>query len=179
MENEEELAQPRQPSFSQSMHNYGSNIVFLTNTESELRRMEMSFRNMVVDSDGNIQQKGAPLMNEFGISCVLGVAQSVINRITILNELQDSDIDAIRDYMADTLAIDLMINSEAYGIISLEVARDKIYTEVVITAHLCMKRAAQGGDRRFWKGSVLEQHTKIEGGTKKSWLGAINPWGGK
>jgi len=43
-----------------------------------------------------------------------------------------------------------------------------------------MKRSSEEGERRFWKGSVQEVHTRVENQAKKGGglLGFINPWKG-
>ena len=159
------------------MHLYGSSIVLLTNPESEIGRMELTFRNVRVNKDGKIVYVGASLMNDDGIASVIGTIQTIVNQVTILSNLSKTDIPILMDFLGDTLARDLMINRVKYDIKSFA-ARDKIYFTALTSSYITMKRAFEEGDKRFWKGSVQEIHTKSEVGNQGggSMLSKLNPW---
>jgi len=156
---------------------YGSSIVLLTNPENELNKMEMTFKNVRPDKDGNLVSAGTPLMNDYGINSVIGTVQTIVNQITILSNLDDKHISSLMDFLGDTLSRDLMINRVDYGISSFA-ARDKIYFTALSSAFITMQRAYKEGDKRFWKGSVQEIHTKTDnsGMGKKGLFGNLNPW---
>ena len=106
---------------------------------------------------------------------VLGLVQSILSRITILSNLEQKEIISLIDFLADTLARDLMVNRLAYGIVDVSV-RDKIYFNTLAQAFICLKRAFEEGDRRFLKGSSQEINTRVEtsnmsGGFLKGLLG--------
>ena len=116
-----EMEQQQQPQvrsspYASPMHQYGSAIMFLTNPENELHRMELTFRSMRVDADGNPISAGTPLMNEHGISSVIGTIQSLVNQVTVMSNLSKNDIPNLIDFIGDTLAKDLMMNKHEYGI---------------------------------------------------------------
>ena len=169
--------QIRPSPYMSPMHMYGSSIVLLTNPESELAKMELTFRNVRLDKEGRIIFKGEPLMNDSGITSVIGTIQSIVSQVTILSNLSKNDINVLIDFLGDTLARDLMINRKEYGIKSFS-SRDKIYFTALSTGYITMKRAFEGDDKKFWKGSVQEILTKSEigGGGKPSILSRLNPY---
>lgn len=162
----QEVPQVRSTPYASPMHQFGSSILFLTNPENDLHKLELTFRGMILDKDGNPKQVGQPLMNEEGISSVIGQIQSIVSQNTIMGELKHPEIIALLDFLGDTLAKDLMQNRIKYDIKSFS-ARDKIYFSALTTAFITMKRSSDGGERRFWKGSVQEVHTRVESPAKK------------
>lgn len=160
---------PGQPNFSSPINNYAGTIITMTNPEDELYKLELTLRNNILDRDGNAKRAGEPLMNEEGISAVVGLVQSIVNRVTIMSNLKDQEIRMLMDVMADTLARDLMMNRVVYGI-KTGVSRDRIYSSALMTGFITMKRAFEEGDRRFWKGSQQEITTRVEGGQRQKGL---------
>ena len=154
---------------------FGNSIILLTNPEEETHKAELRFRNIKVLENEKIVKLGDPLMNEYGISQVIGLMESVINRNTVMGWLEDADeVAGIRNFFADTLAKDLMMNREVYGI-NDPTARDRIFFEAVSGVHLCLKRSFKQGERKFWKGSQTDVHHRVtndggQGGIK-NWLG--------
>lgn len=158
------------------IHQYGSSILLLTNPENELNKMELMFRSMRLDKDGNPVSAGDPLMNDFGVHSVLGTIQSVVNQVTVMSNLNKMEIPMLMDFLGDTLAKDLMMNKTEYGIKSVA-SRDKIFFTALTTSFITMKRAFEEGDKRFWKGSVQEITSRVEQtGRKSGILSALNPW---
>jgi len=161
------------------MHLYGSAITTLTNPENELHRMELTFRSAYPDAQGNPILVGEPLMNDYGINSIIGMTQSLVNRISVLSNLEKNEVFILMDFFGDSLSRDLMLNRTMYGVKS-SASRDKIFFTTWSTAYVTLKRAFEEGDKRFWKGSVQEIHSKVEGQTKKGGLlSALNPWGKK
>lgn len=158
--------------------NMSSSIVTLTNPNSELNKMELTLRGQKFNLDGTISETEDPLMNEKGINSVMSQVQNIVNQVTIMSNLEEKEIPMILDFLADTLAKDLMINKEAYGITSLT-TRDRIYFTVLSRAFICMKRAYMGDDKRFWKGTVQEIHTTVDSRQKQGMLGKLTGWGAK
>lgn len=179
--NQMALAQAGKSSpFNSPMNQYGGSIVLLTNPESELYNFELSLRNMVIDKDGNPKSAGDPLLNEEGISTVLGSVQTIVNRNTVLGNLDDGGVDSMRNYFAETLVKTLMMSQVKYEIKSNS-AMEKIYGDAIELVQMCLTRAKDEGERRFWKGSQQEITTRIEGmNTKKKggMLGNVLGWGG-
>lgn len=149
----EYLPEPRQQPFQSPNSQFGSSITILTNPENELYKMELSLRNMMLDKDGNPIRVGDPLLNEDGISSIIGQVQAIISQTTVLSNFdRRAEIEMLVEYLADTMAKDLMVNRIKYGIKSAS-ARDKAYFIAVSSSFICMKRAFEQGEKRFWKGS--------------------------
>lgn len=147
--------------FSSPLQNYGGNILYLTNPDSELHKLELTLRNEVEDDNGELHSRGEPLLNEEGVRSVIGLVQSIVNQVTIMSSLQDWEVESIGDMLADTLARDLMVNRKRYGITNAS-ARDKVFFSVLSTARITMNRGRNESDKRFWKGSTQEITTKVD-----------------
>ena len=174
-ETQEVPPQIRSSPYQSPMHQYGSAIILLTNPENELHRMELTFRGMKLDDEGTAKQIGIALMNDNGVSSVIGTIQSLVNQISIMSNLDKKNISNLIDYIGDTLAKDLMINRISYGIVSVT-ARDKIYQTALSTSFITLKRAFEEGDKRFWKGSVQEIRTSNDNQKSGGFLSSLNPW---
>jgi len=159
------------------MNTYGGSIITLTNPQDELHKMELTLRSMSVDKNGNQTQVGDPLMNELGINSVIGMAQTILSRVTIMSDLNKNEIPMLIDFLGDTLAKDLMMGRIKYEI-ETATARDKIYFTVLTSTFICMKRAFESGDRRFWKGSQQDITHRIENNQQRpSMMSRMFGWG--
>lgn len=148
------------------MNVYGSSIVALTDPDGELIKLEHTLRNTYENEEGNLIYIGDALLNDLGINSVLGIVRSVVNRVTVMSNL-DKEIGLLIDFLGDTLAKDLMQNRKRYHIVDNS-ARDKIFCVCLNTAYICMRRAYQEGDRRFWKGSQQDIRTTVVDDKEKS-----------
>lgn len=164
--------------FSSPMQQYGSSILQLTNPEGEIYKMELTLRSQILDKDGNPQPIGEPLMNDEGISSVIGQVQAVVNQVTIMSNFQDKDLPLLIDFLGDTLAKDLMMNRLKYRI-TTPAARDKVYFAALSTAYVTLKRAVNNGERGFWKGSQQDIRQFIDTGSQSKGILGMLGWGGK
>ena len=165
--------------FMSPLNQYGGTIVQLTNPEGELYKMELTLRSQILDADGNPVQIGQPLLSDEGISSVIGQVQTIINQATVMSNFTDKDIPLLVDYLADTLAQDLMQNRVKYNITNTS-ARSKIFFAACTGSFIILKRAMNNGERGFWKGSQQDIRQIIETGDSKSkgLFGALG-WGKK
>lgn len=165
--------------YASPMHNFAGSIILLTNPDSELHKLELTFRNIILDKKGNQIKVGEPLMNDEGVRSIIGQTQSIVSQVTVMSNLDDRTRDALRDFLADTIAKDLMLNRARYKIRNKS-ARDRIFMESISMAIITMNRAADEGERKFWKGSQQEIFT--HGGPppgKGGLLTRAMGWGGK
>lgn len=165
----------RSSPYASPLHTMGSSIILMTNPENELLKLEWTYRNIYVDKDGNEHNLGSPLMNDIGINSVIGTVQSIINRITIMSNLNKHEIPLLIDFLADTLARDLMRNRVKYEIKN-ESARDRIYFTALSSAFMTMKRAYEEGEKRFWKGSTQEITTRVDSNNNKGMISKLMGW---
>lgn len=170
----EEQPTIRSTPYMSPMHNYAGSIVMLTNPENDLHKLELTFRSLKEGARGELIETGEPLMNELGVSSVMGIIQSIVSQVTIMSNFTKNEIPMLMDFLGDTLARDLMMNRVTYDIKS-PAARDKIYFTALSSSFICMKRAYEEGEKRFWKGSQQEIKTTVESNQKKGWLSSINP----
>ena len=174
---EEGQPQIRSSPYANPMNNYGSSIIAMTNPDDELYKMELTFRSQVIDGNGVAQTVGEPLMNELGINSVIGVVQSLVNRVTVMSNLNKHDVPMLIDFLGDTLAKDLMMNRNKYKI-RTTTARSKIFFTAISTAFVTMKRAYEQGEKIFWKGSQQEITTRVENSSpKKGLFASAMGWG--
>lgn len=176
---------PRIPGVSLSpyqspMYNHGGSILILTDPEDELYKMELTLRSMRLDQKGQPVVAGEPLLNELGVGSVLGQVQSIVNQVTVMSNLSEAEVRLLIDFLGDTLAKDLMLNRVKYDIRNAA-SRDKIYFTALTSGFICMKRAFEEGDRRFWKGSQQEVTFRNEAGNQPTggWFSKLVGWGGK
>ena len=116
-------------------------------------------------------------MNEAGISSVMGQVQAILNQTTIMSNFdKKEEIWLLIDFLADTLAKDLMINRVNYNINSAA-SRSKIYFIAISSTYICMKRAFMQGERGFWKGTeqnirqIIDNQNSSGGGFFSKLLG--------
>lgn len=177
-EQEQQKQQQAQSPYTSPMYQYGSSIMFLTNPEQELFKLELTLRGMKANEGGDAIKIGPALLNDMGVSEILGMTQSIVNQVTILSSLERDDIDTLRDFLGDTLAKDLMVNRTRYDITNTSI-RDQVYFSTIATAFICMKRAQNDtlSDKKFWRNTVQELHTSVQGNDKKKGImSRINPW---
>lgn len=177
MTDEQQQQAIRTTPYQSPMYNYGSSIVMLTNPEDELNQMELTFRSLIVDKDGNTKNLKEPLLNDLGINSVMGQVRAIVSKHSIMGNF-DRDIPMLIDFLADTLARDLMVNRFDYEIRNVA-SRDRIYFVSLTTAYIVMKRGYKEGDKRFWKGSTQEITTRVDGQQKQGLLSRALGWGQK
>jgi hypothetical protein len=120
----------------------------------------------VDDANKEFVKVADPLINNIGINSVISQTQTIVSQVTIMGNLNKNEIPILIDFLGDTLIKDLMVNKLKYGIVSTE-ARDKIHYLAVSSAFICMKRAFEEGDRRFWGKVQQELTTTIKGQEQK------------
>ena len=166
-ESQEQKAVVPPYTLSNPMNSYGSSILYLTNPDGELRKLELTLRNEVEDGEGKVRKLGPPLLNEEGQRSILGLVQACVNQVTIMSSLKEEEVENIGDMLGDTLARDLMINRVNYKITNPS-ARDRIYFSSLATARITMNRGRNESDKRFWKGSQQEITMRSEGERQRS-----------
>lgn len=165
----EPIQQPIQSSPYQSpMNNFGSSILYLTNPENEVFKLELTLRNQIQDKDGGIKQLGEPLLNDRGIGIIIGIVQPMVNQITVMSSLDTKkEIFPLILATSDTL---IKLLATKYKEFDLNPDyRDYILSSFNNITFICMKRAVSDGlsDKKFWRGSVQEIHQQVEGGKKR------------
>ena len=140
--------------------------------------MELTFRSMIIDKEGKATKVGDPLMNELGINSVIGQVQSIVNRVTIMSNLNKNEVPMLIDFLGDTLAKDLMMNRIRYQIKESS-SRDKIFFTALSNAFICMKRAFDEGisDKKFWKGSQQDVTHTLKSDKKEGGMSKVLGWG--
>lgn len=164
-EEQAQAPQVRSSPYQSPMHQFAGSILLLTNPENELYKLELTLRGLV-EAKGELKQNGESLLNDEGVRSVLGQAQALVNRVTVMSNLESTEVANLMDFLADTLAKDLMLNRTFYEIKNAS-ARDRIFYEVLATTFVCLKRAADEGERKFWKGSEQNINTNVGGPVKR------------
>ena len=152
----------------------GSSIILLTNPSDDLFELELKLKGLGENSKGEVIRISDRLVNDQGISEILSCARGAISQVTTLSNLEQKDIDIIRDYLGDELSRLLMINRIRYNMKYPESTRDMIYDTIIIKCVICMKRALSEGERRFWKGSTQEILMRNENKANAGSSGALS-----
>jgi len=163
------------PSMYQSpMYNYPG-ILMLTNPENDLHKMELTFRNMVEDENGQLKSVGEPLMNDQGIRSVMGQVQSLANQISVMSNFSKDMIPVLMMNFGDTLIKDLMMNRVKYDIknstdrcIILNIANNYAYSTLL--------RGLEEGEKRFLGRAQQEIRNIVEQGKQKGAFSSILGW---
>jgi hypothetical protein len=101
---------------------------------------------------------------------------SIVNRNTVMSNLDDKHVKSLYAYFARQLAKDLMVNKDRYEIENNAI-RNMIYADCLELVFNTLRRSFEFGEKKFWKGSTQELHTTINGGAqKKGLLSGLNPW---
>jgi hypothetical protein len=162
--------------FGSPFYQYGSSIQNMTNPKSLLEDLEYQLKGKRKLPGGQIKDISMPLMNEEGINRVMSLVYTIVNRITIMSNLDNNDIGILMLSLSDALIQDLMINGRSYGIKD-SVDKSYIISQCQNVAYVCLKRGLNEGERRFWKGSISETRiTQDQQAQKKGLLSWINPW---
>lgn len=157
-----QAARMAQPYTAPISHMQG-NMIQMTNPEDEIVQMELTLKGIYVDANGQKKELYDPLLNERGVGSVIGHVRSAVNRVSIMSNYTDQDVERIMvDLFGDALIKDLMMNREEYQIKDPS-ARDRILAMGNLIVFSAIKRALEEGDRRFWKGTQQEITTRIEG----------------
>jgi len=178
--------QPQVPSYNETQSYYkapidtlGSSVIILTNPSDVLHEMELALRSIYKDSNNVIHQYDKPLLNDLGISAVMGMAQSLVNRVTVLSNYDRHEINHVMDDFCDVLIKDLMINRIKYEI-TLPTARARIVTMARNICTSCMKRAdiKTISDKKWLRGAIQEISTRVEGNQNRRGgiMSRLNPW---
>jgi hypothetical protein len=177
MEEEQVLQQPQLNAYANPMQHYGTAITTLTDPRRDLDKLELFLKGKKEGRNGETIFVSDPLMNDQGINSILGTVQSIASQTTVMGNMDKHEIPTMMDFLADTLAKDLMMNRVKYGITNAT-ARDSIYFAALSTAFSVMKRAFEEGDRRFWKGSQQDIRTTVvtDGNKKGGLFSRLNPW---
>lgn len=176
MSEEEQQPTIKSTPYASPMTALGGSIILLTNPENDLHNIELMFRGLEHTEAGELVRVGEELMNSTGVSKVIGMAKSTISQTTNLSNLRDKDIEKAMDFLGDTLAKFLMHGRKKYDI-KLPTSRDVIYYTILNKAYICMKRALDEGERRFWKGSQQEITTRVEGQKRSGLMENLIGWG--
>lgn len=154
----------------------GSSVLTLTDPSDNLFRLECTLRGIILDENDQPKYEGQALMNDEGIGNVMGTAQSIVNRVTHMSNLESKEISALMELLADTIIRDLMINRVRYSIKN-GYDRSKIVQIVITESFMCLKRGWHGGERHFLKGSVQEYHTRVDAPSQRRGLFShLNPF---
>jgi hypothetical protein len=172
--------QPAMPFLSPAQQ-YGTSMLQMTNPEGEIAKMELALKSQIVDREGNLKQVGEPLLNEEGLSSVVGQVQAIVNQNSVMSNLTKQMIEMLVLDLANTLIKDLMVNKYKYQCIT-KVARDRIVSISLNTSYICLQRAFEQGERGFWGRIQQEIVQRMEAGGNPSGQGFFQKllgWGNK
>ncbi len=146
--------QPQMPYGAPFQQNNG-NMIYMTNPEEELDKLEANFRGQVLNAKGEYENKFNPVMSDKGVNKVMGMVRAVVNRVTFMSNIDEKRLNSFVEHFADTLIVVLMENKHDFRI-KTDGDRTSIFYQAVTLAHIAALRGLQEGDKRFWKGTSQE-----------------------
>lgn len=163
--------------YQSPMYNYGSSIIVMTDPKDVLYEMELFFRGLA-QSEDKILNVSDPLMNNAGIAAVMGMTRGIVNKITIMGNLDKNEVSIWMEYAAETLAKVLMVNRIQY--LMTTNSRRLVYFKTLSTIYMCLKRPFNEGDRRFWGKAYQEIKSVVDTGrdNRPIWQKAFGIKGG-
>lgn len=98
------------------MQQFGNSVLELTNPDEEMFKMECALRGKSIDINGNLIDLKRPLMNDKGVVAVVGMVQSVVNKVTIMSNLNKTEVPNIMRFFVYGLIEDLLFNASNYEV---------------------------------------------------------------
>lgn len=159
--------------YHSAFYQYGSNILTITNPEDELWELEIKLRNCK-EVDGQLVPIGEPLLNDDGVSSIMGMVKATVNRVVIMSYYDKEEIPKLAMFMCDFLIKELMVNASRYNIKNKH-DRDKIFYMSSMIGYACLKRAFEKNEKNFWRNVVYEVNNKTESvGQQRSLLNPLS-----
>jgi len=145
----------QRPYMSSPRDSLGSAMILMTDTDSEIRKLELFLRGLQEVENKKIIIVGKHLCNDEGVSEVVGMAQSIANKIYQFGHHEREEINNILEFANDAMVKLLMVRKREFDIFD-DAARSSIHYSFMVTIYGCLIRGKEGGERSFWKGTVLE-----------------------
>jgi len=133
-----------------------STMIFMTNPEEELKKIELTLRGLYENDEGEIKRYGKELVNEHGIQAILGLIRSVVSQINIMGQEEGRDVNLIMLDYVDTLIKFLMTQRKEIGLSRAN--RDLVFILAKYPAYFSLRRSLNGGERQFW--GKIQQEVK-------------------
>jgi hypothetical protein len=162
--------------YSSPFYQYGSSIQTMTNPKSLLEDLELYLKGLRKDRKGNVLVVGKPLLNNFGINRIMGLVYSMVNRLTIMSNINKNELPFLMMNFSDAIIQDLMENKAKFDV------KDHVDCTIILNecqnvVFMCIKRGYEEGDRRFWKGSISETRiTQDRNKQNESFINKLNPF---
>lgn len=141
-------------------------MLYITNPEDEIRRLELTMKGMYEDSNGKLISYGKPKMNELGIQSIIGMVRSVVSQINIMGQEDKREVNQIMLDYINTLAKVLMTKWQDFGLNRED--REMVFLYAKYPPYFALKRALDQGERKFW-GKVQQEvkHVVEQNGNNK------------
>lgn len=154
---------------SQYIPQNNANMITMTDPEEVVRRLEATYRGQVLDENGQYNGRYTQIMNEEGVSKIIGLIRSVVSRVTLMSFVDDHTYQQVMFEVGFALHKILMVNRVSFEI-NNNSDRELIKTSALTTCQFCILRALEGGERRFWKGTVQEFSYNVPNQENQSWV---------
>lgn len=165
--------------YSSPFYEQGNSITLLTDPSSSLHKLELGFKGLKEDAEGNlipITDPPSPVMNDLGNNFIITSLISLGNQINVLSNFNTLEVGQLMENFGDSMAFDLMVNHIRYGL-DLQKNGRIVFDTCMRFAFGCLKRGYEEGDRKFWKGSIHEIRQVREGMNRKEGiLTRLNPF---
>ena len=158
--------QQQVPYMSSPRDSLGSAMILMTDTESEIRKLELYLRGLQEKEDKEIIIVGDPLCNDDGVSQIVGMAQTIANKIFQFGHHEREEINNVIEIANNTSVKLLMVRKREFEIFD-DAGRSCIHFAFMMAIYGCLMRGKEGGERSFWKGTTLELRQQSVNSTGK------------
>jgi hypothetical protein len=118
----------------------------------------------------------AVIMNSIGAKSVISTLETIVNKVSILSNITDEEIEKLCVYTHLGLARKVYDNWDIYGV---QKNPSPIINEVMSLIFLCLKRAQGEGERKAIRENVSRTYIESSPESKRSFISSLNPFGGK
>ena len=161
--------------YQSPMTKYSGSIETLTNPEDDLFKLELALRSIKVSKNNAYIQLDKPLLNESGIMRMMGIAQSLINQITILSNYEDKEVTNLMRAHNRIIVRTLGKNRRHFEIRKpFDNTRSIIHNMILNMGMATLKRAYKQGEKNFWKGTQHDvKQTIVSNNENKGFFGRL------
>lgn len=143
------------PYMSSPRDTLGSTMILMTETDNEIHKLELFMRGYQETENKKLVRVGEQSCNDECVGQVIGMAQTIANKIFQFGHHEREEINHILDFANDAIVKILMVRKKEFGIKD-DAARSAIHYAFMTTIYGCLIRGKDGGERSFWKGTTLE-----------------------
>lgn len=127
----------------------GSTVLYQLDSSDIIKDLELTLKNQAINENGEIIQRGKPLINDLGASEILSVIKAVLTKNTYLSNLKEFQVNKEIISFADDITDLLASKYDEFGVDKRNLSI--IHDICVSTIAFAIRRPMNQGERVFLK----------------------------